>query len=50
MMDQRVQTERLDLAPLTLDEVDALLAGDGTPAPRTHRSPLPSSGRAARPT
>ena len=29
MMDQRVRTERLDLAPLTLDEIDALLAGDG---------------------
>jgi ribosomal-protein-alanine N-acetyltransferase len=29
MMDQRVGTERLELAPLTLDEVDALLAGDG---------------------
>jgi ribosomal-protein-alanine N-acetyltransferase len=30
MMDQRVRTERLDLAPLALEEVDALLAGDGT--------------------
>ena len=29
MMDQRVRTERLDLAPLTLDEINALLAGDG---------------------
>jgi ribosomal-protein-alanine N-acetyltransferase len=29
MMAQRVGTERLELAPLTLDEVDALLAGDG---------------------
>ncbi len=29
MMDLRVRTERLDLAPLTLDEIDALLAGDG---------------------
>ncbi|HEX3273509.1 MAG TPA: GNAT family N-acetyltransferase [Gemmatimonadales bacterium] len=28
MMAQRVGTERLELAPLTLDEVDALLAGD----------------------
>jgi ribosomal-protein-alanine N-acetyltransferase len=29
MMETRVHTGRLDLAPLTLDEVDALLAGDG---------------------
>lgn len=29
MMDTRVRSERLELAPLTLDEVDALLAGDG---------------------
>ena len=29
MMDLRVRTERLDLAPLTLDDIDALLAGDG---------------------
>ena len=29
MMDLRVDTERLVLAPLTLDGVDALLAGDG---------------------
>ncbi|HET6577410.1 MAG TPA: GNAT family N-acetyltransferase [Gemmatimonadales bacterium] len=29
MMETRVRTERLDLAPLTLEEVDALLTGDG---------------------
>ncbi|HUR94481.1 MAG TPA: GNAT family N-acetyltransferase [Gemmatimonadales bacterium] len=29
MMDIRVRTERLDLAPLTLEEIEALLAGDG---------------------
>jgi RimJ/RimL family protein N-acetyltransferase len=31
MMQMRVSTERLDLAPLTLEEVDALLAGAGGP-------------------
>lgn len=30
MMEIRVRTERLDLAPLTLEEIEALLAGDGT--------------------
>ncbi len=29
MMEIRVRTERLDLAPLTLEEIEALLAGDG---------------------
>lgn len=29
MIDLRVRAERLDLAPLTLDEVDALIANDG---------------------
>jgi [ribosomal protein S5]-alanine N-acetyltransferase len=30
MHDLRVSTERLELAPLTLDEIEALIAGDGT--------------------
>ena len=30
MMDLRVRTERLDMAPLTLQEIEALIAGDGT--------------------
>lgn len=30
MMDIRVRTERLDLVPLALGEIDALIAGDGT--------------------
>ena len=29
MMDLRVRTERLDLAPVELDEIDALIANDG---------------------
>jgi hypothetical protein len=29
MEDLRVSTERLELAPLTLDEIEALIAGDG---------------------
>ena len=29
MQDRRVSTERLELAPLTLDEIEALIAGDG---------------------
>ncbi len=29
MMDIRVRTERLEIAPLTLEEIEALLAGDG---------------------
>jgi ribosomal-protein-alanine N-acetyltransferase len=29
MMELRVGTERLELAPLTLDEIDGLIAGDG---------------------
>lgn len=29
MMDLRVRTDRLELAPLTVEEIEALLAGDG---------------------
>ena len=29
MQDLRVSTERLELAPLTLDDIEALIAGDG---------------------
>ena len=29
MMDPRVRTERLELAPLAVDEIEALIAGDG---------------------
>ena len=49
MMDLRVHTERLDMTPLTLQEIEALIAGDGTLARHRMMTHLEDVARATGP-